>query len=94
MLLLIPLLVRQLLFGGSAGAAFGGWYRDVVPHGMRCVCVYMCVCVCVFVIVCVCVCVCVYVRLVPYCYAPRHELCVCVCACVFLFLCVRVCTCV
>jgi hypothetical protein len=36
LLLLLPLLARQLLFGGAAGSAFGGWYRDVMPHGMRC----------------------------------------------------------
>ena len=35
LLLLLPLLARQLLFGGAAGSAFGGWYRDVMPHGMR-----------------------------------------------------------
>jgi len=33
LLLLLPLLVRQLLFGGAAGSAFGGWYCDVMPHG-------------------------------------------------------------
>ena len=30
----VPLFARQFLFGGAAGSALGGWYQDVLPHGI------------------------------------------------------------